>query len=241
VIRVQSIEKHYRGAAAPTLRGVSFEVPRGELAAVLGMSGAGKSTLLRCLCGLESFDRGTIAVEDLIIQGGATSPAALRGRVGLVFQSLELFPHLSVLDNCTLAPVRVKRTAKPAAEKLALELLDQLGLADKAAAWPDHLSGGQRQRVAIARALAMEPRVLLYDEPTSALDPSLKREVAETLKRVRATGVTQVVVTHDVWLAREAAEQICVLDAGRIVESGPPARVFDLPEADATKRLLVGG
>jgi ABC-type polar amino acid transport system ATPase subunit len=158
--------------------------------------------------------------------------------VGLVFQSFELFPHLRVLENIVLAPMKVRGLARGAAEARGLALLERVGLAEKASAYPEHLSGGQKQRVAIARALAMEPRVLLYDEPTSALDPSLKLEVAATLRDLRSTGITQIVVTHDVPIARAAAETIFVLDQGRIVEQGPPSVVLDAPTADATRRLL---
>jgi ABC-type polar amino acid transport system ATPase subunit len=238
MIKVDALTKTHRGATSPVLRGVTFDVGASALGAVLGMSGAGKSTLLRCIVGLETFDGGTIGLGEETISAGKS--AALLGRVGLVFQSIELFPHLSVVENCMLAPVRVRNRPRAEAADRALALLAELGLADKANEFPDYLSGGQRQRVAIARALAMEPRVLLYDEPTSALDPSLKREVADTLRRVRGTGVTQIVVTHDVWLAREAADAIFILDAGKIVESGAPAKVLDSPTEEATKKLLDG-
>jgi ABC-type polar amino acid transport system ATPase subunit len=213
VIRVDGLTKRY--GDSPILNGVSFEVPEGKLAAIVGPSGAGKTTLLRCLTGLERFDAGSVRVDGTEVRAGGQ--LALRGRVGLVFQSFELFPHLTVLENCTLAPVKVKSVSLADAEKLALGLLDELGLGEKAAAYPDHLSGGQRQRVAIARALAMEPKVLLYDEPTSALDASLRQEVRDTLKRVRSTGVTQLVVTHDNSLA-EDCEQVIRLEAGRVVK-----------------------
>ncbi|MSP59818.1 MAG: amino acid ABC transporter ATP-binding protein [Myxococcales bacterium] len=240
MIRVAGLTKRHAGAAAPVLSSVSFEVPSGSVAAVLGRSGSGKTTLLRCLCGLEPFESGTITVEGAAVLAGKDRRAAERGRVGLVFQSFELFPHLTVLDNCMLAPITVRRLPRAEAEAIAERLLAEFGLADKAGVFPDHLSGGQRQRVAIARALAMEPRVLLYDEPTSALDPSLKREVLETLRRVQATGVTQVLVTHDVWLAREAAERIFILDRGAIVEQGPAADVLDRPTTEAARRLVQG-
>ena len=246
-LSVRGLVKRYPGADAPTLRGVTLDVPGGALAAVLGLSGAGKSTLLRCLAGLEAFDAGTLAAGDATVYGedrvgrGRGRPAALaalRGRVGLVFQSFELFPHLSVMENCVLAPTRVRGVPRPVAEARAAALLEELGLGDKARAFPDHLSGGQRQRVAIARALCMEPRALLYDEPTSALDPSLKAEVAQALARVKATGVTQLVVTHDVQLARDVADVVFILDRGEIAESGPPSKVLLAPEHEATRRLV---
>jgi ABC-type polar amino acid transport system ATPase subunit len=224
-IRVLDLEKRHPGTGAPALRGLSLHVPQGKVASVLGKSGAGKSTLLRCLVGLDPFDRGTIEIAGVIVAAGGDGRALL-GKVGLVFQSFELFPHLSVLDNCTLAPVRVRKEARAEAEGRALELLDQLGLADKAGAFPEALSGGQKQRVAIARALAMRPRVLLYDEPTSALDPSLKHEVGRTLRRVAETGVTQIVVTHDVDVAREASDVVFMLEAGRVAREGPPGKVL---------------
>ncbi len=236
MIKIAALRKKYAGAEVEVLCGVDLEVPAGGLAAVLGLSGAGKSTLLRCLVGLERFDSGTITVGENDIN--VDNARSLRGEVGLVFQSFELFPHLSVLDNCCLAPMRVRGVGRGQAEERARALLAQLGMSDKAAAYPDHLSGGQRQRVAIARALAMEPRVLLYDEPTSALDAAFRREVRDTLERVRAAGVTQVVVTHDVSLARDACQQVFVLDSGRIVEHGPSASLFADPQHAATRRLL---
>jgi ABC-type polar amino acid transport system ATPase subunit len=226
-IRVIDLEKRHPGSGAPALRGLSLHVPPGQVASVLGKSGAGKTTLLRCLVGLDPFDAGSIEIDGLTITAGvAGAGPQLLGRVGLVFQSFELFPHLSVLDNCTLAPIRARNKPRAAAEKLVLELLDQLGLADKAGAYPEALSGGQRQRVAIARALAVEPKVLLYDEPTSALDPSLKQEVGRSIRRVAATGITQILVTHDLDVAREASDLVFMLEAGRVARSGPPGAVL---------------
>jgi ABC-type polar amino acid transport system ATPase subunit len=244
-LKVKDLWRTHPGAKAPTLRGLSFELEQGTLAAVLGASGAGKSTLLRCVVGLETFEKGTIDVEGSVVKGTSECTAAERVRMlaearlklGLVFQSFELFPHLTALENCTLAPVRVRGVSETAAAEKARALLDQLGLAEHATRFPEQLSGGQRQRVAIARALAMEPRVLLYDEPTSALDPSMKGEVLSALKRVDATGVTQVVVTHDVQLAR-AMEQVCVLDAGVVVEAGAPEQVLGSPAHESTRKLL---
>lgn len=215
-IRVVDLWKTHLGAAGPTLQGLSLEVTQGALVVVLGRSGAGKTTFLRCLSGLDPFDRGSIDVAGVHAVGGAAS-TALRGKVGLVFQTLELFPHLSVLDNCVLAPVRVLGMARQDAIARATALLGDLDLSDKTAAHPEALSGGQRQRVAIARALMVEPRVLLYDEPTSALDPSLKMEVHRTLARVaERTGMTQVVVTHDEYLARDVASAVYALEDGRL-------------------------
>jgi ABC-type polar amino acid transport system ATPase subunit len=222
MIRVEEVRKRFPGATTATLEGVSFTLETGRLAAILGPSGSGKSTLLRCIVGLERPDSGTIH---------------LGGHAGLVFQSFELFPHLTTLDNCTLAQRLVSKRSPAEAETRARQLLEELGLGHRMDAYPEMLSGGQRQRVAIARALAMEPAVLLYDEPTSALDPSLRREVVETLRRVSTLGMTQLVVTHDVQLAR-ASEVVLVLDQGHLVELGPPEQVLDAPRHEATRRLL---
>ncbi len=232
-LRVQGVVRHHAGNAEATLKGLSFELPKGTLAALLGKSGAGKSTMLRCVMGLEPFEEGLIEIDGVVVRGtkevsGAERAKALaeaRTRLGLVFQSFELFPHLTALDNCTLAPVTVKREARGEAERRAKALLEQLGLSERLHVFPAQLSGGQKQRVAIARALAMEPAVLLYDEPTSALDVALRNEVLQALKRVDAAHVTQVVVTHDLAFAREL-EHVCVLENGRVVQSGPPADVL---------------
>lgn len=207
----------HRGATAPTLDGISFAVPAGAIAAIVGESGSGKTTLLRCLAGLERCERGTITVGERTVVAGRGADVALRGHVGLVFQSFELFPHLTVLENCVLAPVTVQRIARATAETAARALLAQLGLADKADVHPSRLSGGQCQRVAIARALARAPGCLLYDEPTSALDPARKGEVLEVLAEVRAAGMTQIVVTHDAAFVAAVADRVFRLDAGRLV------------------------
>lgn len=228
MIRVEGLEKTYPGAARATLRGVSFLVPSGRLAAVLGDSGAGKSTLLRCLVGLEPFEAGIVDVDGVAARGGegAAARSALRGRVGMVPQSFDLFPHLSALENCALAPRLVRRERRAVAEERASRLLSRLGLERERDAFPEQLSGGQRQRVAIARAMAMEPRVLVYDEPTSSLDSSLRGEVRRTLLAVRESGVTQLVVTHDLELVRTAVEWVFVLQDGAIARQGAPAELL---------------
>jgi ABC-type polar amino acid transport system ATPase subunit len=244
-LKVTGVVRQYPGNPEPTLKGLSFDLPEGTLTAMLGRSGAGKSTLLRCVVGLEPFERGTIEIDGVTVRGTLecthserhAALARARERLGLVFQSFELFPHLSVLDNCTLALLKVKGHSRAVAELKAKDLLVQLGLEHRINAWPEQLSGGQKQRVAIARALCMEPRVLLYDEPTSALDPSLKAEVLQTLHRVDATGVTQVVVTHDMQLAK-AMEYVCVLDHGQVIEAGLPAQVLSAPAHESTRQLL---
>lgn len=247
MIQVEELVKRYPGTDEPTLKGVSFEVPDGGLTAILGMSGAGKSTLLRCLIGLEPFDHGVVTVDGTRMVGldarqparaRAEAVAAVRAQLGLVFQAFELFPHLSVLDNCVLAPMKVKGLGRGEAEARARRLLEQLGLSARADAFPEHLSGGQRQRVALARALAMEPRALLYDEPTSALDPSFKHEVLQSMRRVGEAGVTQVLVTHDVALARAVAREVVILDGGQVAERGAPGQVLQTPRAASTRRLL---
>ena len=242
---VKDLVRHHAGNPKPTLSGMSFDLPAGTLTALLGRSGAGKSTMLRCVMGLEPFESGTIDIDGVVVRGTKESSpearrqaiAQARERLGLVFQSFELFPHLTAMENCTLAPVQVKKEAASVAEKRARELLCQLGLEHRLDAYPEQLSGGQRQRVAIARALAMEPRVLLYDEPTSALDPTMKNEVLQSLKRIDATGVTQVVVTHDLQLAR-GVEHVCILDHGVVIESGTPEQVLKNPSHESTRTLL---
>jgi ABC-type polar amino acid transport system ATPase subunit len=228
MIRVEALEKRHPGAGEATLRSVSFHVPAGRLVAVLGSSGAGKSTLLRCLVGLEVLDAGAIEIDGVVAraEAGRRACALLRGRVGLVPQSIDLFPHLSALENCALAPRVVKGEARAAAEARASRLLGRLGLDGKLDAYPEQLSGGQRQRVAIARALAVEPRVLLYDEPTSSLDPTIKDEVRRALVTVGEGGVTQIVATHDIEFARSVAAWVLVLEGGRIAREGEPATVL---------------
>jgi ABC-type polar amino acid transport system ATPase subunit len=244
-LKVTGLIRHHAGNVEPTLKGLSFDLPGGTLTALLGRSGAGKSTVLRCVMGLEPFESGTIEIDGVVVRGTKeVSPEErqrqlreARSRLGLVFQSFELFPHLSALDNCTLAPMKVKGLSRAPAEARARELLVQLGLEHRIGTFPEQLSGGQKQCVAIARALAMEPRVLLYDEPTSALDPSLKGEVLQALKRVDATGVTQVVVTHDLALAK-GMEHVCVIDHGIVIEAGNPSQVLQTPQHGTTRELL---
>lgn len=242
---VKDLVRQHPGNRKPTLQGMSFRLAAGTLTALLGRSGAGKSTMLRCVMGLEPFESGSIDVDGVVVRGTKESSplerkkalSEARLRLGLVFQSFELFPHLTAMENCVLAPMHAKKESRGVAQKRARELLCQLGLEPRLDAFPEQLSGGQKQRVAIARALAMEPRVLLYDEPTSALDPSMKNEVLQSLKRVDATGVTQVVVTHDLQLAR-GVEHVCILDHGVVIESGTPGQVLKAPLHESTKALL---
>lgn len=227
-IRVVDLVKKHPGASAPALSGLCMDIPQGQIASILGKSGSGKTTLLRCLSGLDSFDGGTIGIGNVTFKAGQRDSArAFAGRIGLVFQSFELFPHMTVVENCILAPTLVRKIPRAKALDRAMDLLSELGIADKAHVRPDMLSGGQKQRVAIARALSMQPQVLLYDEPTSALDPALKHEVGRTLRRVAKTGVTQIVVTHDLPVAREASDVVFVLDKGLVAQQGPPESVID--------------
>ncbi len=222
MITLNALTKRY-GNGDVVLDRLSLSVATGQTTAILGKSGVGKSTLLRCLSGLEPFESGSIVVDGVAI-GGGDSPAPLRGRVGVVFQSLELFPHLTVLDNCVLAPVVVKKIERTEAVQRARELLRILDVEGAVDAHPDALSGGQRQRVAIVRALMMEPRVLLYDEPTSALDPSLKAEVGRTLRDVaERTGMTQIVVTHDPAWAHAVCDEVFTLQKSGLSRTPQPA------------------
>lgn len=237
---VEQLVKRHPGAARPALDGLSLEVGKGQVASILGRSGSGKTTLLRCLVGLERFEAGAVRVGQERHAASADG-SALLGRVGLVFQTWELFPHLDVLGNCTLAPMQVAGATRAAAESKAEGWLTRLGLGSHLRASPRSLSGGQQQRVAIARALCMEPQVLLYDEPTSALDPAMKLEVGRTLRQVAESGVTQLVVTHDMAVAREASDVVFVLDGGRVAEQGSPRELFEAPKHAATAALLAHG
>jgi cystine transport system ATP-binding protein len=212
----------------PVLRGVDLTVAAGEVVAVIGPSGSGKSTLLRGLAGLERFDAGSLAIA------GGGKP----GQVGFVFQGFNLFPHMTALENVVLAPVKVRKLARPEARAQALALLDKVGLAERADAYPESLSGGQQQRCAIARALAMSPAVMLFDEPTSALDPELVGEVLAVIAELAAEGRTLVIVTHQMGFAREVAGRTLFMDAGVIVEQGPSPQLFAAPKTERLKRFL---
>jgi ABC-type polar amino acid transport system ATPase subunit len=243
MIRISGLKKAFPGR--PVLEGIDATVSAGQIVTLLGPSGSGKSTLLRCLNGLERFDAGKIEIAGLELGIGRNSPqllCRLRAQVGMVFQDFQLFPHLTVLENLTLAPRVVRAEAETAAEQRALELLAAVGLADRADARPNQLSGGQKQRVAIARALCQNVRVLLLDEPTSALDPELREEVREVLRRLArgptTTPLTLLLVTHEVRLACQLADELWILNRGRIVERGPPARLLDSPESEFVAQFL---
>jgi polar amino acid transport system ATP-binding protein len=220
------------------LDGIDLAVETSEVVALIGASGSGKSTLLRCINLLEQIDDGRILLDGDDISEPGRNPDPIRRRIGMVFQSYNLFPHLTVAENIALAPRKLRQLDKAAANAQALELLARLGLTDKAATYPDRLSGGQQQRVAIARSLAMGPEVMLLDEVTSALDPELVGEVLDVVRGLRSAGMTMVLATHEMSFAREISDRVCFIDAGRIVEQGPPELIFDSPSEERTRRFL---
>jgi polar amino acid transport system ATP-binding protein len=220
------------------LKGVSLDVARHEVVCLIGASGSGKSTLLKCINALESITAGEIRVDDDTVSGPGVDVNRLRRTVGMVFQSYNLFPHMSVVDNITLAPTKVGGLSKEQARRRAVELLARIGMADKAAAYPDRLSGGQQQRVAIVRALAMEPRVLLLDEITAALDPELVGEVLAIVRELADDGMTMLIATHEMSFAKEVASQVCFLHGGAILEKGPPQEIFEQPREERTQQFL---
>jgi len=225
--------------AIRALNGVDLSVARGEVIVIIGPSGSGKSTLIRCLNGLERADAGDIRIDGRAVnQHSPRMWREVRQRIGMVFQDYTLFPHMTVLRNIMFAPVRSGRRTPDAMRDEAFRLLDRVGLREKAEAFPAHLSGGQLQRVAIVRALAMAPDAILFDEPTSALDPEMIREVLDVIRDLSQRGMTMVVVSHEMGFAREAADRVIFMDAGRIVEQGPPEQVFGAPREERTRRFL---
>jgi polar amino acid transport system ATP-binding protein len=220
------------------LRDIDLSIETGEVVVVLGPSGSGKSTLVRCINRLETIDSGELIVNGMHVEDFAIDIRALREEVGMVFQQFNLYPHMTVLENITLAPIHVRKTPREEAERTARELLERVGIAEKEAAHPRNLSGGQQQRVAIARTLAMRPKVLLFDEPTSALDPEMIKEVLDVMRALAEQGYTMVVVTHEMGFARQVAQRVFFMDAGSIVESGPPAEFFASPKNERTKHFL---
>jgi polar amino acid transport system ATP-binding protein len=229
---------HKRFGDLEVLRGIELDVADHEVICLIGASGSGKSTLLRCINLLEPIDAGLIAVEGRAISARGVDVDAVRRRIGIVFQSFNLFPHMTVLRNVTLAPTRVLKTPKEQAEADARALLERFGLADKAEEYPDRLSGGQQQRVAIVRALAMQPEVMLLDEVTSALDPELVGEVLNVIRELAASGMTMLIATHEMGFAREIASRVCFLDGGVLLEQGPPERIFSEPREERTRQFL---
>ncbi|MBW5435729.1 amino acid ABC transporter ATP-binding protein [Bradyrhizobium canariense] len=229
---------HAYGTGRATLNGVSFSLARGETLCVIGPSGSGKSTLVRCINALEPIKGGRIVFQGQHVTGSERQAKAMRRRIGMVFQSFELFTHLTAVENVALAPINVLGVEKTAAFRQALSLLDRVDLKDKFDRFPDELSGGQQQRVAIARALAMEPALMLFDEPTSALDPETVREVLDVIASLKRTGMTSIVVTHEMEFARSVADRIIFMDAGEIVEEGRPHDFFSAPRSNRARRFL---
>ncbi|EAD5953009.1 amino acid ABC transporter ATP-binding protein, partial [Listeria monocytogenes] len=226
-LKVTGLKKSF--GANEVLKGIDIEVKEGEVVCVIGPSGSGKSTFLRCMNNLEEITAGEVVVDDFNITDKKVDINKVRENIGMVFQHFNLFPHLSVLENITLAPVELKKMDKEAAKSNALRLLEQVGLREKADEFPNQLSGGQKQRVAIARALAMDPDIMLFDEPTSALDPEMVGEVLGVMKELAKGGMTMMIVTHEMGFAREVGDRVIFMDGGYIVEEGKPADIFDNP------------
>ncbi|WP_167797590.1 amino acid ABC transporter ATP-binding protein [Listeria monocytogenes] len=235
-LKVTGLKKSF--GANEVLKGIDIEVKEGEVVCVIGPSGSGKSTFLRCMNNLEEITAGEVVVDDFNITDKKVDINKVRENIGMVFQHFNLFPHLSVLENITLAPVELKKMDKEAAKSNALRLLEQVGLREKAEEFPNQLSGGQKQRVAIARALAMDPDIMLFDEPTSALDPEMVGEVLGVMKELAKVGMTMMIVTHEMGFAREVGDRVIFMDGGYIVEEGKPADIFDNPTNERTISFL---
>jgi len=236
ILRVKELYKSY--GDLKVLRGVSFELRRGETAVIMGRSGVGKSTLLRCINRLIEPDSGEIYLGDIKVTDEKTDIHEIRRRIGMVFQHFELFPHMRVLDNVMIGPLKVLKLSKERARELALRQLSKVGLADKVDSYPAELSGGEKQRVAIARALAMSPDLVMFDEPTSALDPLLVGEVLDTMRELAREGLTMLIVSHEVGFAKEAADRIMIMNDGKIIEEGPPSVIFSNPRHEFTRKFL---
>lgn len=243
IVSIDKLNKHF--GDLHVLQDIDLDVQPGEVVVVIGASGSGKSTLIRCINALEPFESGHITVDSIKLlpnlqaEGGkGASVRAVRRDAGMVFQSFNLFPHLRCIDNITLAPIKVRGTNQAEARKHALELLDRVGIADQAEKYPGQLSGGQQQRVAIARSLAMRPNVMLFDEPTSALDPEMVGEVLDVMRELAKSGMTMIVVTHEMGFAREVADRVLYMDHGTIVEQGSPEGVFSNPQSERTQAFL---
>ena len=236
LINIAGVHKSF--GAHDVLKGISLQVQRGQVLALIGPSGSGKSTLLRCINLLETVDDGVIRLDGEDITDPRVDVDAVRRRIGVVFQAYNLFPHMTVLQNVTLSPRKTRGLSKKQSEERAYELLDRIGLREKAEEFPDRLSGGQQQRVAIVRALAMDPKLMLLDEITSALDPQLVSEVLQLVRDLSEVGMTMIIATHEMNFAREVASKICFLDAGVILEEGPPSQIFGDPQEERTKAFL---
>jgi general L-amino acid transport system ATP-binding protein len=236
IIVVEHLNKFYGTFQA--LKDVSLSVQQGEVVVVIGPSGSGKSTFIRCLNRLEEHQSGRIMIDNTELTNDVRNIDAIRRDVGMVFQSFNLFPHLSVLENITIGQIRVKKIVKTEAEKIAMELLERVGIPEQAKKFPGQLSGGQQQRVAIARALAMKPKIMLFDEPTSALDPEMIAEVLEVMKELAKSGMTMVCVTHEMGFAREVADRIMFFDHGQIIEQATPEDFYNNPKSERAKLFL---
>ncbi len=236
MIEVKNLHKYF--GKLEVLKGINEVIDTNEVVCVIGPSGSGKSTFLRCLNLLEEPTKGDIVIDGVKINDPSQDINQVRQKMGMVFQSFNLFPHKTVMENITIAPIKVKGMSKDEAEKTGRELLERVGLADKADAYPRSLSGGQKQRVAIARALAMKPEIMLFDEPTSALDPEMVGEVLEVMRELTHEGMTMVVVTHEMGFAREVAHRVLFMDGGYIVEQGSPSDIFDHPQNERTQSFL---
>ena len=236
IIICKDVHKYYGTFHA--LRGVNMEVSRGEVIVIFGPSGSGKSTFIRTINRLEEHQKGVIIVDGIELTEDTKNVAAIRREVGMVFQQFNLFPHLSVLDNVTIGPMQVRKWKKDKADEVAMQLLERVGIPEQAAKYPAQLSGGQQQRVAIARALAMQPKIMLFDEPTSALDPEMIKEVLDVMIELARSGMTMLVVSHEMAFARAVAHRMFFFDQGMIVESGTPADIFDHPKEARTKLFL---
>ena len=236
IIQARDVEKWFGNFAA--LKGVSADIQEGEVVVVLGPSGSGKSTFIRCINQLEEHEVGTIIVDGIEINDDSRNLQKIRSEVGMVFQQFNLFPHLTVLDNVALAPRKVKKMPKAEAEELAMAGLTRVGIPEQAEKFPTQLSGGQQQRVAIARALAMQPKIMLFDEPTSALDPEMIKEVLDVMRELAESGMTKIVVTHEMGFAKEVADRFLFFAEGLIVEEGTPDHFFNNPQEERTKLFL---
>ena len=236
IIKTNDVKKWFGDFQA--LKGISMEVQEGEVLVICGPSGSGKSTFIRCINRLEQHQEGEIIVDGIELTNDLKNIEAIRSEVGMVFQSFNLFPHLTVLQNVTLAPIWVRKKSRSESEEKAMELLTRVGIPEQASKFPGQLSGGQQQRVAIARALAMEPKIMLFDEPTSALDPEMIKEVLDAMKELALSGMTMIVVTHEKGFAKEVADRVMLFDEGLMVEENTPTEFFDNPQNDRTKLFL---
>jgi polar amino acid transport system ATP-binding protein len=235
-LKLENVQKAF--GDNPVIRGIDLTITKGEMVCLIGASGSGKSTLLRCMNLLEPIDDGNIFLDGTDISEPGKDPQPVRQRIGMVFQSYNLFPHMTALDNAMLAPRRIMGTSRAQLRPALEEMFKRFGLHDRINHYPDQLSGGQQQRVAIIRALAMKPEIMLFDEITSALDPELVGEVLDVLRDLRSQGMTMVLATHEMGFARELADKVCFLEQGRIVEQGPPDQIFEAPREDRTKAFL---